>query len=297
MYEVPRGAVLFMTKPNLKIVPDQPARATPILKWAGGKAWFVEEYGDDMFAHVIEQGGRFIEPFVGGGAMGLYLGLDSMILSDIEPELAVLYRVLRDEPESLLAMLGLLIEMGTDDTMYYKIRETEPAGLTLVEQAARTVYLNKLGYNGLFRKNASGGFNVPYCKDPNRTVFNPDIIIAASRALANTEIQCLEFGTVIATADEGDTIYADPPYHQAGVKYNKKGFNEDDQERLAQSLYYATERGASFFAHNADTDKVRYWYGEWTEIIPMPEKRRINSKGSERGEVPCVLIVGGVDGE
>ena len=295
-------------KPNLKIVPDEPARATPILKWCGGKAWFVEEHGDDMFEHVIKQGGRFIEPFLGGGAMALHLGLEGMILSDAEPELSTLYPMVRDDPDALIETIEELIEIGTDEDTYYKVRAVKLAELTLVEQAARTVYLNKLGYNGLFRKNASGGFNVPYGQNPKRTVFDPDIIRAASRALAGAKLPRLEvrkkgrvqvdghdFAAIIVMAKEGDTVYADPPYHKAGVKYTKGGFNESDHERLATSLYYAKERGASFFAHNADTDMVRYWYEEWAEIIPMAEKRRINSKGSERGDVPCVLIVGGVD--
>lgn len=282
-------------KPNLRIVPPAPAAVSPLLRWAGGKRWFVKDYGDDMFDHVIKSGGQYIEPFLGGGAMAFHLGLHNMILSDVEEEIMLVYTFVRDNPDQLFAMLNILKEEGTDKETFYRIRAADLNQLTPVEVAARCIYLNKLCFNGLFRKNQSGRFNVPYQGDPNRKFPTLDDIMALSRALERTKLRCLDFADSIAMAREGDTIYADPPYHETGVGYTANGFDDSDQERLAEALYRAKERGASFFAHNADTAKVRYWYEEWAEIISTSEKRKINSKGDERGDVPCVLIVGGVD--
>lgn len=282
-------------QPKLRIVPDQPAAIDPLLKWAGGKRKFVREFGNDMFDLVAHRGGRYIEPFLGGAAMALHLGIKGMVLNDVEEELIITYHALRDTPGQLATLLELIVEtMGTSKDAYYHVRETPPNSAT--EVAARLIYLNKLCFNGIYRKNKSGEFNVPYGGNDKRTMPTRERIMEVSRALVGADISQGDFTDVIDDAKKGDVIYADPPYHGTFSDYTAHGFNDDDHERLAESLYHARQRGAEFFCHNADTEKVRYWFDGWTEIIPVQERRNVNADGDGRGEVGCVLVAG-VDDE
>ncbi len=279
-------------RPSLRLVPDKLAAVDPLLKWVGGKRWFVREFGGDMFDLVAKRGGKYIEPFLGGGAMALHLGTGSMVLGDVEEDLMITYTAVRDEPEELAHILETL-QPYTSESSYYKMREMEPT--TNTELAARFIYLNKLCFNGLHRKNKSGGFNVPYGGD--RELPKLERIKEVSRALEGAELHVGDFTKLIDRAEKGDVIYADPPYHDTFSDYAAGGFNEADHERLAEALYNARQRGAEFFCHNADTEKVRYWFGDWTEIINMEERRNVNADGKKRGVVPCVLITGVEDDE
>jgi DNA adenine methylase len=264
----------------------------PLLKWAGGKRWFVKDFGDDMLEHVMKRGGKYIEPFLGGAAMALHVTSMSaeMLLGDIEEDLMLTYTVVRDDPEELSRILDIL-KPYTSESAYYRIRDFDKAKLTSGERAARFIYLNKLCFNGLHRKNRKGDFNVPYGKK-DKELPSAERIMEVSQALQGAELHVDSFQKLIDRAGKGDVIYADPPYHDTFSNYAKGGFSEGDHEALAECLYNARQRGAEFFCHNADTEKVRYWFGDWTEIVEMPEKRNINSKGSDRGVVPCVLIAG-----
>jgi DNA adenine methylase len=273
---------------HLSLVPPSPARCRPLLKWVGGKRWFVDLNGDDVYATVIDRGGRYFEPFLGGAAMALHLGLPNMVLSDIEQDLITTYRVIQDRPGELITMLGLLSRCGTDEKSYYSMREKQPtAGLDI---AARMIYLNKLCYNGLHRKNKRGEFNVPYGKE-KRTMPSSVRILEVSRALAGAELHCGSYQSTIRLAGPGDFIYADPPYHETFVDYSAHGFDDGEQRALAHVLQTAHDRGAEIVAHNSDTPLIRELYGDWAEIIEMPERRMVNSDGEGRGKVPCVLIV------
>jgi len=269
----------------------------PLLRWAGGKRWFVKDFGDDMLAHVQKRGGTYIEPFLGGAAMALRLGLDGMLLGDIEEDLMLTYTAVRDEPLELGRILDSL-RPYTTESAYYKIRDFKKNEMNTNEElAARFIYLNRLCFNGIHRKNKKDEFNVPFGKDETRELPSEEKLFEVSRALATAELHVGGFEKLIGRAGKGDVIYADPPYHGTFSDYASGGFSDKDHERLAEALYDARQRGAEFFCHNADTEKVRYWFGDWTEIIEMPEKRNINSKGEKRGAVPCVLIVGMEDEE
>jgi DNA adenine methylase len=280
-----------MTAPKLRIVPDAPAGVTPLLRWAGGKRWFVKEFGDDLFARVIELGGTYFEPFLGGGAMALHLGLPDMVLGDAEEELMITYGIVARHPEEVITLLGWLVEQGgTGREGYNKVRSLNE-GLSPLEIATRLIYLNRLCFNGVYRKNKRGEFNVPWGK-VDKEMPSPERIREVSIALKGAELRAGDFEAVISLAGANDLIYADPPYHQTYAGYTPRGFTDKDQERLAEALYNAHQRGAEFYAHNADTEKVRYWYGEWAEIIPTQERRNVNSDGKGREPVQCVLIAG-----
>jgi len=276
-----------MNAPSLRVVPPSPAGVKPFLRWAGGKRWFVKEYGDDLFEHVCKRGGKYIEPFLGGASMALHLGLQGMVLGDVEDDLITLYTTVRDEPELLIAMLGLLADFGTSKRAYHHVRDLEPR--TSIERAAKVVYLNRLCFNGLYRKNRSGGFNVPY-GGKEKELPSAERILEVSKALAGSELHRADFGKLIERAGVHDTLYVDPPYDLTFGDYSSDGFPTAYQERLALQLQAARARGADIFAHNADTPLIRKLY-HWATLIPMPERRAINSDGQKRGEASCVLIV------
>jgi DNA adenine methylase len=262
-------------------------KARPILKWAGGKGWFVREFGQDMRMHTKERSGRYLEPFVGGGAMALYLGHDSAMLGDLDEELINVYIAVRHMPDAVHGVLEELTQFGTDAKSYYAVRDSESEDM--VESAARTIYLNKLCFNGLYRKNKKGLFNVPYggqAKMPSL-----EMLLDAAAALVGARLFAADFETIIQEAAENDTIYGDPPYHGVFSGYSGENFGKDDHERLAEALYHARERGASFFLHNTDTKHVRWLYEDWADIVPMEERRSISANGVVRGEkASCLLI-------
>lgn len=301
---------MSVMQPNIKVVPPSPHRAKPLLRWAGGKSWFVKEFGDDFFGHVLKRGGKYIEPFLGGAAVALHFGLKPgfglpwsqgegcakemrMILADAEIDIAHLYAVVRDEPESLIALLSAMQDLGTDAETYYHVRNADPQKLSVVERGARVLYLNRLCFNGLYRKNASGGFNVAYGKK-EKPLQSAEHIRDVSLALQGAEIYPNDFELIMAKADDGDTVYLDPPYDIDGhTDYTAKGFDHVQQRRLARAAKRAFDRGADVFAHNADTPFIRELWGSegWAKVLPMLEGRAINSKGDGRGAVPCVFVV------
>ncbi len=282
----------------------EPMRVSPILKWAGGKRLLLKTIADPILEHLTETGGRFIEPFLGGGAVALHLGLPNMIVNDAIEELIDFYRIVRDEPALVAWSLSALAIQGVEKDNYYVVRDMDPATLKPQMAAARMLYLNRLGFNGVYRVNKAGGFNVPYGKDKYResaikrksrdaimSLFpHKGKIEAVSRALATTHILCGDFEPVIARAQAGDLIYNDPPYCGTYDSYTAMGFTEADQERLAVELYRANQRGVTILLSNADTDLIRYLYDEWAEILPTTERRSINADTGGRDRVACVLI-------
>lgn len=283
----------------------EPTRAQPILKWAGGKTWAVRAFGDDIFNTLKARGGDYIEPFLGGAAMALHLGWPRMYLNDIEQDLIDVYEALQTAPEALNELLREMEPVVADDD-YYAIRDSFPDDASLVERAARCIYLNKRCYNGLWRKNKQGNFNVgpgtwlngpPPLPDYDRLKF-------AQAALQGATLTIGDFERVIRVAGPKDVVYADPPYigtskigrpgkkgnNPSFDKYSADGFSMEDQERLAACLRAAARRGAAIFAHNANAPEIMQWYGDWAEVISINERRAVNCKGDDRKGAPCVFI-------
>ena len=219
--------------------------------------------------------------------MALHLGIQGMILGDIEEELIITYLVIQDLPDELSVLLGLLESLGTNEENYYQIRAKQPK--SPVEVAARLIYLNKLCYNGVYRRNKSGGFNVPF--GGSRSLPSRDKIHEVSAALTGAEIHCCTAIELIDRAGENDVLYVDPPYHGTFSDYTSRGFSEDDHKKLAEALLRAYRRGTEVYAHNSATELIQDLYS-WAEILILGERRNVNSKGQGRGKVDCVLIVG-----
>ena len=256
----------------------------------GGKRAFAQTLATHISIYVQENGGTYYEPFLGGGAMALAVNAP-MVLSDIIEELTNTYQVVKDTPIELARLLLDFAEFGTDEKSYYAIRDTEAE--TKLDRAARLVYLNAHCFNGVYRTNKAGHFNVPYGKKEGRITDELiERIGAASDQLNRNKatIQSGDFERFISQAGAGDFVYVDPPYDGTYSDYSKEGFCGVSQERLAQTLLALHRRGGAFIAHNSDTEKVRWWYGEWASMVPTGEKRSVSQDGEGRKKADCLLI-------
>lgn len=237
------------------------------LKWAGGKRWLVPE----LERHLPQTFNRYVEPFLGGGAVFFALRPEKATLSDINGDLIELYEVVRDSPEELQAQL-LVHEQKHEKNYYYLIRSDVPP--TKIERAARTLYLNRTCFNGLYRVNKKGEFNVPI-GTKTTVVFPNEDFGAYSAALSTANLLVDDFENVIDGADSGDLVYVDPPYTVAHnmngfLKYNDHIFSWADQERLKSAIIRAAERGVMVIASNANHESVKELYaglGDHHEVV------------------------------
>ena len=230
----------------------------PFLKWAGGKRWLVQ--AGELYAPVNYV--RLVEPFLGGGAVFFSLEPDCALLADINPELIELYEVVRDEPEHLQTLLGWHQEKHSP-THYYSIRGRSYHDKAW--RAARTLYLNRTCWNGLYRLNKRGQFNVPI--GTKTTILLEESFDEAARLLKSATLVCQDFEQTIDSSGKGDFLFVDPPYtvrHNMNgfLKYNEDIFSWDDQVRLKWSLLRASQRGAAIIVTNADHETVRELYAE-----------------------------------
>ena len=229
----------------------------PFLKWAGGKRWL-------SAAGILPEMPtykRFIEPFLGGGAVFFRYRPPAAIISDVNEELIELYKMMRDVPRDLHKKMQRHHERHSD-AYYYKVRAQAPNSPT--ERAARTLYLNRTCWNGLYRVNLAGQFNVPR-GTKNTVLFEGEDFEAYSAALQTADIRVSDFELIIDEAKEGDLLFLDPPYtvkHNVNgfIKYNEKLFKWEDQIRLRDAVSRARTRDVSVIMTNADHESVRELY-------------------------------------
>ena len=261
--------------------------ASPFLKWAGGKGQLLSQL-TPLFPTTF---GHYFEPFLGGGAVFFSLQPLSAVLSDISSELVNVYLVVRDSAEELI---GQLSPHKNESEHYYRVRAQDPKTLSQLERAARLIFLNKTCYNGLYRVNRKGQFNVPFGRYANPTICDERQLGAASRALHGAEITQGDFATMLQRARQNDFIYLDPPFHPLSqtasfTSYAQDGFDEDAQRRLAQTLRNLDARGCLWLLSNSDTPFIRELYQGFA-IARLEARRAINSKGDRRGAVGELAI-------
>lgn len=257
----------------------------PFLKWAGGKRWLVSQY-----SHLIPQfSGKYIEPFLGSGAVFFHLQPDEAILSDKNGQLIETYEVVRNFPHALQDRLSAM-QLLHNTSYYYRTRETVPSGK--IDRAARFIYLNRTCWNGLFRVNSRGQFNVPV--GTKTTVAFPGSALADhSAALKSATIIESDFEVTINKAKKGDFIFIDPPYtvsHNKNgfIKYNDVLFSWADQIRLSEAVRRAATRGAYILVSNADHHEIVQLYGDFnfqqlrraSTLSGKPEYRRATSEAA-----------------
>lgn len=277
--------------PPTNVAPLRSSRAgcTPPIKWVGGKRWLVPTIAQPIYDRLAATGGRYIEPFMGSGAVALDLGLPGMILGDVCKPLVLTYQTIRKSPDSVAWALKTLVERGTDKETYLAVRATEPTSFVLA--AARFIYLNKFGFNGLYRENSKGRFNVPHGGDrSNAGVPDADALRAVANALKGADLRLADFRETIARAQNGDVVYVDSPYYETFSDYTAGGFGEDSHFALAQALVEAHNRGAVIIASNSDHERVRELY-TWATVTSVHERHAVGATGARRGLKPAVLIV------
>lgn len=235
----------------------------PFLKWTGGKRWAVNE----LEVLLPKKFGRYFEPFLGGGAFYFHIQAYPASLSDLNPELVNAYRQIRDNCDDVIHRLQRL-----PINEAYFLRERAKQTRTDVTRAVRFLYLNRTAYNGIFRVNQRGEFNVPFgCKE-GTVVCDPKHLKQISKALRNRSIKVSDFEEMIDAADTGDVVYADPPYttkhnNNGFRRYNETLFTWNDQIRLASACLRAAARGVNVIVSNADHIEVCDLYKRFTSIV------------------------------
>ena len=263
----------------------------PIVKWAGGKRRLAKQIAAKFPPHVD----TCLEPFAGGAAVSLEMLAQGkcswVVLSDANVELINAYRMLRDETEELITRLQALADRHTAD-LYFAVRDSKPH--SCLDRAMRFLYLNATCFNGLYRVNSAGEFNVPIGRYAKPKICDAENLRTFSKLLAeHVDLRCEDFENARWLLEETCSagVYFDPPYHETFTGYTPNGFTEADQVRLALLFDEITQRGHHVVLSNSDTPLIRALYGAH-EIEVVKAGRAINSDGKGRGAVGELLIRG-----
>lgn len=272
----------------------------PFLKWVGGKRQLLPE----LLERVKRAGefGRYHEPFVGGGALFFELMSDRndislgkyAFLSDNNEPLVNTYTAIKTELDAVIRKLKVHAK-NHDEEYYYEIRKKVPSKSS--DQAARIIYMNKTCYNGLYRENSKGEFNVPVGRYKNPLICDEANLPAVSEALSKAKIEHRSFDTVVGKAKEGDLVYFDPPYHPVSAtasftSYDRKGFGEESQLALKEVCQRLHEKGVKVIQSNSMSGFIKDLYSDLDgfKIEEVFASRAINSRADRRGKVSEVLI-------
>lgn len=252
----------------------------PFLKWVGGKTQML----DILQTSMPKRFNKYIEPFIGGGAMYFSLDNDTSIISDSNEELINAYRVIQSNVSELIKELS---SMYNNEDEFYRIRSLKTSNLTDLQRAARLIYLNKTCFNGLYRVNMKGEFNTPYGKYKNPNICDVENLIRTSEHLKDTIIECDDYKRILNKyAKQGDFIFLDPPYVPVGEysdfnRYTKSKFYAQDQIELANEVHRLHELGCFVLLTNSDHESVHELYKKY-DIEVYNTKRYINSNGKKR---------------
>lgn len=263
----------------------------PFLKWAGGKGRLIEQYRVFFPAHFS----RYYEPFLGGGAIFFHLHdrCQQARLADLNDELVNVYRCVRDDVEAIIEILHKHQKRHCRD-YYYAVRANHRVRSPLY-RAARLIYLNKTCFNGLYRENSKGEFNVPMGRYKKPNVCDAATLKSASSALQCAELACAEFTDILHHAKgDQDFVYFDPPYHPISATssftgYSRYGFRAEDQQRLQHTFAQLAERGVSVMLSNSDCDFIRDLYQDFY-VYRIQASRAINSNAKRRGKISELVI-------
>ena len=274
---------------DAKASSEKPENIPPFLKWAGGKRWFVDNWLDLL----PENFNTFIEPFVGSGAVFFALKPSKAILGDSNKDLIASYQAIKFNSKLVLKHLKTHSN-NHGKRYYYRVRSSAPK--TIYARAARLIYLNRTCWNGLYRVNALGNFNVPIGTRRDIIRKNEDFS-KIEKLLKNAKLRTSDFEPTINLAKKGDLVFVDPPYtvkhnNNGFIKYNEKIFSWDDQIRLKNCLKKAQERGAYIFVTNACHRPIRNLYKDYFRTKGLIRTSSIAADPSKRGLTEEILIMG-----
>ena len=271
-------------------------KGKPFVKWAGGKRQIL----DKLKEYVPVEYNTYYEPFVGGGALLFELAPKHAVINDLNKELMNTYKVLCDE-EKFKKMCRVLnnYEANHSEEFYYEIRNKDRNKNTYNKlsdytRAARTIYLNKACFNGLYRVNSKGEFNVPYGKKTKVNTYDGNNLITVSNYLTMNDIKILnvDYKEALKTAKKGDFVYIDPPYYSDTAiftNYTETGFNKDSQRELAFVFKELSDKGVFVMLSNYNTTLIQDLYKGY-HIHLIEAKRNINANAKKRGSVFEVII-------
>jgi len=272
---------------------SQKTRPYPFLKWAGGKRQLISQM-DKFFPKNFN---KYVEPFIGGGAVFFHLLPNNSIISDNNPDLINCYKVIKEDVEDLIISLK---KHKYEKNYYYEIRALDRdckkfAELSDVDKASRSIYLNKSGYNGLYRVNNKGLFNVPFGRHNNPKICDEKNLRNVSQILKNVEIFMGSFEICLDYAKKDDFVYLDPPYFPLSdtalfTSYTKRSFDKSSQIRLFEVFKELNRRGCNLMLSNSYSEFILDLYKDF-KIITLKAKRNINSNSQKRGLIKEVLIL------
>jgi DNA adenine methylase len=273
-------------------------RIKPIVKWAGGKSQLITALLDKT----PDDFNDYYEPFFGSGAYFFALNPDgNVFINDINKTLMNLYRIAKENPEELTDKLRIiqeeynsLFDEKKSDYYYEKRKLFNTLEHHDTERIALFVFLNKTGYNGMYRESSDGSYNIPFGKQKTASLINNGDLLKLSERLAKAKITDGDYLKVIDNAKMGDFIYLDPPYHPVTrtanfTSYNKNDFGEKDQIKLAKAISKLTKRGCKIMLSNSDADFIKDLYKDFY-IYEVEANRFINCKAESRGKVKELII-------
>ena len=264
-----------------------PGKGSPFLKWAGGKTELLPE----IEKRLPRSFSTYWEPFIGGGALYFRINPASAVISDANEELINCYKAVRDQVEEVIAALK---KHTNEKAHFLRTRSVQPWQLSPVERAARLIYLNKTCYNGLYRVNQRGEFNVPFGRYDNPRICDEAGLRECSRVLQNAEIICRDFRHLLYKAQPGDFIYFDPPYNPISetasfTAYSDSPFDQREQKALRQVFRALNERGCHVMLSNSDTEFTRNLYKRF-KVEAVQVSRAINCQPEKRGKITELII-------
>lgn len=308
------GYAFFCPQPNDKRAMS--IEAKPFLKWAGGKGQLLSQLSEHLPERISKEPFTYIEPFVGGGAMLFYMlqhfnNIRKAIINDVNEDLILTYRIIKDDVETLIANLERLekeylaiTDQDKRSQLFYEVREKYNQHIgDCIERASQLLFLNKTCFNGLFRVNKKGYFNVPYGKYANPTICNAKQLRTDSQLLQSAQVEiCLgDYAQTLKHIDGLTFVYLDPPYRpldatSSFTAYAKGDFNDDDQRALASFCHLLSERGCLWMESNADCSAknpedtfFEDLYKEY-RIERVYASRFINANPEKRGKLTELVI-------
>lgn len=254
-------------------------RVKPFLKWAGGKRQLMPV----IKKFIPNKYNRYYEPFLGGGSVYFALRPERAILSDTNEELINLYKVIASDLDLLIKELS---KLKNDKEFYYQMRELNLKGKDRIKRAARTLFLNKTCFNGLYRVNKKGEFNVPYGNNPKTKIFDERELILASDLLKKADLFSEDFRKILHRVEKNDLVFLDPPYYPVSEysdfkRYTKESFHEKDHIELRNAFRDLSDKGAFVILTNSNTEFIRELYKDFDKVV-LNTNRSINCNGERR---------------
>jgi DNA adenine methylase len=265
-------------------------KAKPVLKWAGGKRQLIAEITKEM----PRKFGRYIEPFFGGGALFFDVEPKSAIIADANPELINLYRNVRDD---YAAVLEIVDGWEVAKECFLRVRSLKFEGLVPAIAAARTLYLNKTCFNGLYRVNRKGEFNSPFGNNKGQSIYVRENIRAVSRCLQYVDIRCGDYRSALKAAKPGDFVFIDPPYLPVSQtadfnRYTKDQFSLKDQIDVVAEVDRLVELGCFVIATNSNHPTITDLYSKYDCRI-VETCRHVSAKTSTRRGQDLLIVANG----